>query len=66
LHRKGDSKMIKTIKTIKYGELEIRYNPNFTRDRVIDIVEDAEGNVYEIKENLNGKLVALLIAEDGQ
>lgn len=46
------------INTIKYGYLLIRYDKAYTND-TIDTIEDCQGNFYEIRTNLNGKLIAL-------
>ena len=42
--------------TIDYGYLEIRYNRAYIQVAGIDIIEDCEGNNYEVCQNMNGKL----------
>jgi hypothetical protein len=51
----------KYLKTINYEYIQIRYDKAYIMDEIIDIIEDTDGNQYEIMTNLNGKLVAILM-----
>jgi hypothetical protein len=49
------------IKTLNYGFLPIRYNEAYLHDGIIDIIEESNSeNIYEVRQNQNGKLVAVL------
>lgn len=50
-----------SINTIDYGPLDVRYQKEFTRNVIVDTFTDSEGNFYEVRPNLDGKLVALLV-----
>ena len=51
-----------TIKTWKYGNLPIAKNKTWLKEEVIDTIEEANSdNFYEVRQTLNGKLVALLV-----
>ena len=49
-----------TIKTLDYEELPIAKNDQYLDSDCIDTIEDCEGNIYEVRHTLNGKLVAYL------
>lgn len=55
--------MIPTIKTLDYGTLEIRFDKTYFNNSTGSIIEDLEGNLYEIGTNFNGKLIALKLKD---
>jgi hypothetical protein len=48
------------LNTIDYGYLPIRYCKTYLDSKVIDTIEDSDGEYYEVRRNQNGKLVAIL------
>ena len=46
------------IKTIDYGNVPIRFDEKYV-GRMVDLMEMSSGDQYEIRKNLNGKLVAI-------
>ena len=53
--------MKRYIITLDYGILEVRYKNEYCKSDIVDLIQDCEGNYYEVKENDKGKLVALLV-----
>jgi|GEM_PF-4136493 len=52
------------IKTLNYGTLPIAKSNEYLKDEIIDTIEESLTlNFYEIRETLNGKLVAYLKQE---
>lgn len=49
------------INTLDYGRVEVKYDKGYMNDEVIDIIETCDMKYYEIRLNLNGKLVAVEI-----
>jgi hypothetical protein len=52
-----------TIKTLDYGEIPIINNTTWLNDKIIqdELLEDCEGNCYDIRQTLNGLIVALIV-----
>lgn len=50
--------MNKYFKTLNYGEVLIRYDKTYVNN-LIDVVEDCDGNLYEIYRDFKGRLVAI-------
>lgn len=48
------------LKTLDYGLLPIAYKRTWLCDDTLNYVEDNQGNYYEIKQTLDGVVVALL------
>ena len=49
------------INTLDYGQLEVRYKNEYCKSEIVGLIQDCDGNYYEVKENFNGKLIALLV-----
>lgn len=55
--------MNKYFKTLKYGDVLIRYNRTYANN-LIDCIEDCEGNIYDIYTDFKGRLVAIKYDEE--
>lgn len=55
--------MLNTIKTIKYGTIQIVKDDKWLLPEVYDLVEDCEGWMYEVRKTITGKI---FVAYDNQ
>jgi len=55
---------LQTIRTLDYGILGIATSNEYLDDIVIDVIEDTEGNIYEVRLTLNKKLVAYKVKKN--
>jgi len=53
---------MQTIKTLDYGVIPIAYNKQWLQDSILDTIEDNQLCFYEIRQTLNGYIVALFVA----
>ena len=54
--------MYDTIKTLDYGDVEIKKDKTYTIN-YIDIVEMCNGDFYELYTNWNGKVIAIKVID---
>lgn len=52
--------MYNTINTLDYGSLNIAFHNKYLDTEIIDVIQDTNGDCYEIRCTLNGKLIAYL------
>lgn len=56
--------MNKFIRTLKYGDILVRYGKTYTFNEVLDLIEMCDETQYEVRRNFNGELVAIKIEEE--